>query len=141
MYVHLCLYRIRSYMQQIFPTPLMDVPNKKSKWLFCQIANCSCSFLVVLVTQLIIFVFRIIKVCNQHYKLLLFTSDYPKWWFVHVVFLLLLCIPICCVFLSLLGNTVKPPNRGHFGDNINSAVFSFVERGCPLSEVQNVFEL
>ena len=24
--------------------------------------------------------------------------------------------------------TVEPPNRGHFGDNINSAVVSFVER-------------
>ena len=24
--------------------------------------------------------------------------------------------------------TVEPPNKGHFGDNINSAVVSFVER-------------
>ena len=24
--------------------------------------------------------------------------------------------------------TVEPPNKGHFGDNINSAVMSFVER-------------
>ena len=30
--------------------------------------------------------------------------------------------------------TVEPPNKGHFGDNINSAVVSFVERSiilCP----------
>ena len=27
-----------------------------------------------------------------------------------------------------ISNTVEPPNNGHFGDNINSAVVSFVER-------------
>ena len=27
-----------------------------------------------------------------------------------------------------LGYTVKPPNKGHFGDDINSADFFFVER-------------
>ena len=31
-----------------------------------------------------------------------------------------------------LANTVGPPNKGHVGDNINSLVMSFVDRGCPL---------
>ena len=29
-------------------------------------------------------------------------------------------------------DTVKPPNKGHIGDNINSTAMSFVQRGCPL---------
>ena len=39
-----------------------------------------------------------------------------------------------CVQQTDIGNrwlleiTVEPPNKGHFGDNINSAVLSFVER-------------
>ena len=38
--------------------------------------------------------------------------------------------------------TVEPPNKGHFGDNINSDVLSFVEIEVVLSsEVQNVLEL
>ena len=32
-------------------------------------------------------------------------------------------VPSC-----VTNNTVEPPNKGHFGDNINSAVVSFVER-------------
>ena len=37
---------------------------------------------------------------------------------------------------------MEPLNKGHFGDNINSAVVSFVERLSVLSsEVQNVLEL
>ena len=30
--------------------------------------------------------------------------------------------------IIVLPTTVEPPNKGHFGDNINSAVVSFVER-------------
>ena len=42
----------------------------------------------------------------------------------------------------MICNTVEPPNKEHVGDNINSAVLSFVDqRGCPLLEVQNVLEL
>ena len=40
--------------------------------------------------------------------------------------------------------TVEPPNKGHFGDNINSAVVSFVDLAREVvlsSEVQNVLEL
>ena len=33
--------------------------------------------------------------------------------------------------LSLKNYTVKLPNKGHFGDNINSAVLSLVERLSP----------
>ena len=36
--------------------------------------------------------------------------------------------------------TVELPNKGHVGDNINSAVLSFIE-SCPLSEVLNVLNL
>ena len=33
-------------------------------------------------------------------------------------------------------NTLKPPNKGHIGDNVDLAVLSFVER---LSSFGNVF--
>ena len=33
-----------------------------------------------------------------------------------------------CVFRPSIVLSVEPPNKGHFGDNINSAVVSFVER-------------
>ena len=33
------------------------------------------------------------------------------------------------IFLAkIVGSTVKPPNKGHIGDNINSAVLSLIER-------------
>ena len=39
-------------------------------------------------------------------------------------------------------NTVEPPNKGHFGANINSDVVSFLYRAVVLtSEVQKVLEL
>ena len=42
----------------------------------------------------------------------------------------------------MLENTVKPLNKGRFGDNINSAVVSFVRREVVLfSEVQNLLKL
>ena len=31
-------------------------------------------------------------------------------------------------WIQTIGNTVEPLNKGHFGNNINSAVVSFVER-------------
>ena len=34
----------------------------------------------------------------------------------------------CSPSMLSLVCTVEPPNKGHFGDNINSAVVSFVER-------------
>ena len=34
----------------------------------------------------------------------------------------------CTKYLEYDSNTVEPPNKGHFGDNINSDVVSFVER-------------
>ena len=40
-----------------------------------------------------------------------------------------------CVFLSR--TTVEPPNKGHFGDDINSAGLFFVE-GCLLWDSHNV---
>ena len=36
-----------------------------------------------------------------------------------------------CTCSCGLTYTVKPPNKGHFGDNINSAVLSLVERFSP----------
>ena len=51
---------------------------------------------------------------------------------------IVLVLTLCTVY------TVEPPNKGHFGDKINSesAVVSFVEREVVLSsEVQNVLEL
>ena len=43
---------------------------------------------------------------------------------------------------QLYACTVEPPNKGHVGDNINSAVVSFVESLIFLSsEVQNVLEV
>ena len=38
-----------------------------------------------------------------------------------------LLMPLFLNFLTVI-NTVEPPNKGHIGDNINSAVVSFVER-------------
>ena len=35
---------------------------------------------------------------------------------------------ILCPSPHKYAGTVKPPNKGHVGDNINSAVVSFVER-------------
>ena len=32
------------------------------------------------------------------------------------------------MYLAMLLSIVEPPNKGHVGDNINSAVVSFVER-------------
>ena len=31
-------------------------------------------------------------------------------------------------YIIMYSNTVEPSNKGHFGDNINSDVLSFVER-------------
>ena len=43
-------------------------------------------------------------------------------------------IEACTALIALHVYTVEPPNKGHVGDNINSAVVSFVERlssfGC-----------
>ena len=36
---------------------------------------------------------------------------------------------MCTIILVQVGrHTVKPPNKGHIGDNINSAVLFFIER-------------
>ena len=35
---------------------------------------------------------------------------------------------------------MEPPNKGHVGDNINSAVLSFIER-LPSLEVLNILKL
>ena len=44
-------------------------------------------------------------------------------------------IQVCCFSIASIQacieasfSTVEPPKKGHFGDNINSAVVSFVER-------------
>ena len=34
----------------------------------------------------------------------------------------------CVVFNNTVRCTVEPPNKGHFGDNISSAVLSLIER-------------
>ena len=47
-------------------------------------------------------------------------TEYPA-----VLDSLLYCI-LHCTYMHV--HTVEPPNKGHFGDNINSAVVSFVER-------------
>ena len=39
-----------------------------------------------------------------------------------------LFIPMSVVNWHTVVITMEPPNKGHFGDNINSAVLSFVER-------------
>ena len=49
-------------------------------------------------------------------------TEYPA---VHVVDSLLYSI-LHCTYMHV--HTVEPPNKGDFGDNINSAVVSFVER-------------
>ena len=36
--------------------------------------------------------------------------------------------PMVTISNAPVGYTVQPLNKGHFGDNINSAVLSFVER-------------
>ena len=36
--------------------------------------------------------------------------------------------PMSVVNWHTVVTTMEPPNKGHFGDNINSAVLSFVER-------------
>ena len=35
---------------------------------------------------------------------------------------------------------MEPPNKGHYGDNINSAVMSFVERLFPFQRLKNYKE-
>ena len=48
------------------------------------------------------------------------------------------CVCVCacvCVCVVIIG---EPPNKGHFGDNIDSADLFFAERGFPLWELQNV---
>ena len=47
------------------------------------------------------------------------------------------------VLCGELLTTAESPNKGHVGDNINSAVSSFIlpGRGCPLLEVLNVLKL
>ena len=41
----------------------------------------------------------------------------------------------------ILYSSVEPPNKGHFGDNINSAVVSFVERLSSSRRFKNVLEV
>ena len=46
------------------------------------------------------------------------------------------CDSLICDYIS----TVEPPNKGHFGDNINSAVVSFVERLSSLRRFKMYWE-
>ena len=48
----------------------------------------------------------------------------------HIAILILIKLGFYSISLGDLIelSTVEPPNKGHFGDNINSAVGSFVER-------------
>ena len=45
------------------------------------------------------------------------------------------------MYTSKVRVTVEPPNKGHVGDNINSAVLSFIYRGCPLLEILDTLKV
>ena len=45
----------------------------------------------------------------------------------YVLYMYIIIISACNIMYRHI-ITVEPPNKGHFGDNINSAVVCFVER-------------
>ena len=44
------------------------------------------------------------------------------------LYVLLPVIIMLLLYYPFVHTTVKPPNKGHFGNNINSSLLSFVER-------------